>query len=362
MSKSTTTAKPRKPAKGAKGKPGPSITPEQKAAARRATAKPSKPSKPAPEPPAEVATKRVASLIEVGDRIGRKMAGPFEPVTKVEPSKSGETIRLTFGESTWSPKAKTDVWVLVPTGTERGAKPSKAKPTKPSKPAPDTTPTVDVAQVLPGYIVNYVEQHGSQDPMAPMHGDPFVQAGRLYLQLEGRGGAGKQDDVATTTGLRPFLRDTNGGLGDQPKKILQNGLADLGFTRKPFPYLHPDRGSTAASYYSRDLEGFPGEITIEPRQTKRDQRAAKRATEVANPALAEAPIPMQPAGSPEDVERLNALWAAYNDAREAWKAAGTARAPKDEQDEKMQATRAANAELLAHRKAMVAKLASKPSE
>jgi hypothetical protein len=415
------------PSKSKSKNTAPAITPEQRkrAAAAKVAADQGVPDN-------MVATKRPAGDIVKGDRISRKMAGPFSEVRDVTTSKTGATVTLSDGTNTWSPKAKTDVWVLVPKGQARGDKPAPAKPAGKSgddlvadqmdaldgvkarvtvaggdvepfvgkikqhsdaggerrwkvgarvvsvaqitgveradepEPTPTPDPTTpqpstddDVAKakdVLPGYIVNYVEQHGSTDPMAPMAGDPFVQAGRLYLQLEGRGGAGKKDDVAASTGLRPFLRDTNGGLGEKPKRVLQLALTALGFTRKPFPYLHPERGSTAASYYSVALDEFPEPVHAEPRQTKRDQRAIERATSVRNPALAEPVIPQRPDGSDEDVERLDALWAAYDKAREAWKQASLKRRPQDEQDAAMQATRDANAELLAHRKAMVAKL------
>lgn len=256
----------------------------------------------------------------------------------------------------------------------------KAKSAKASKPKAKATETVEppavepiathsieddaaeAAKVLPGYIVNYVEQHGSTDAMAPMHGLPFVQAGRLYVQLEGRGGAGKKDDVAATTGLRPFLRDTNGGLGDKPKKVLQLALAALGFERAPFPYVHPDRGSTASSYYSMPLDVFPAKVVAEPRQGKRDAKRAEKVVTTANKDLMVAPVPMRPDGNEKDVKRLDELWAAYDEARETWKRAALKRASADKQAEYQQATRDANAELVSHRRAMHAKNVRKAAD
>lgn len=239
--------------------------------------------------------------------------------------------------------------------------PAKPEPTPAAKPA-DTTPapvavSIDdqakkAVDALPAHIVNYVEQHASQDAMAPMHGLPFVQAGRLYVQLEGRGGAGRGDTVAETTGLRPFLRATNGGLGEAPKKVLQIALATLGFERAPFPYVHPDRGSTASSYYSIELAAFKADIVVEPRQGKRDAARAEKVVATPNKSLAEAPVPMNPDGDERDVKRLGELWKAYNDARGAWRNAALKRVSKDKQDEYQAATREANADLVAHRRMM----------
>lgn len=332
----------------------PSITPEQrKAAAAEKRAATGRAKKATPLMDAAEGTKALVTVVGNDD--------PYVGKIKQHGDGDGGERRWKVGSRIVSATQIAAVSTDEPTPTtEPDPQPAPAKPSKTAAIAADAEAAKDV---LPQYIVNYIEQHGSTDPMAPMVGDPFVQAGRLYLQLEGRGGAGKKDDVAALTGLRPFLRATNGGLGDKPKKVLQVALGALGFERKPFPYVHPDRGSTASSYYSTPLDGFPLEVHQEPRQTKRDVKSIERATSVANDALLDVPVPQRPDGSPEDVATLNDLWTAYENARDAWKAACLKRKGPEIEEQLMVATREANAALLTHRKAMVAKLAeAKPEQ
>lgn len=368
----------------------PALSPEQKAAARSAASKKAAATRKANAAKAQSAAKVadvvndvqetaktevkaaasdaafVTALESAEGKIARvRRTGDADPVEgKVAQADNGKDggRRFKIGRRIVSVSDITHVEVVGQDITAASSE-ATAKPSAPSKPSETAKPAtkVDIDEeatkakdVIPAYIVNYVEQCGSTDPMAPMSGLPFVQDGRLYLQLEGRGGAARGAEGVTLTGLRPFLRDTNGGLGEKPKAVLQRALVALGFERAPFPYVHPDRGSTASSYYSMPLSDFPAEVHAEPRQSKRTAKAANRGRVSASTADVEI-VPMDPPGSDEDRARLGTLRKAYDDARETWRNAAAKRVDKAKQDEYREATRAANAELLAHRRAMHAK-------
>lgn len=121
-------------------------------------------------------------------------------------------------------------------------------------PGPTTPLEHDELRAL---IAEYVATQATAARDAPMLGAPFIQEGRIYIQLEGRGGVkqGKTLALGKRTGLLPFLRTLGSPMGEF-KRPLQLALAQMGFTRNPFAYVHPKRGSTAASYYSIPLDAF----------------------------------------------------------------------------------------------------------
>lgn len=192
--------------------------------------------------------------------------------------------------------------------------------------ATDATVDADLLATLPEIILAYVNAEGSNDPTAPKDGAPFVQGNpsRVYLQLEGRGGAGKDDDTFVATGLRPYiLREWEAGnLPDVPgKNAIRNALIELGFVRKPFSYTHPDRGSSSASYYSiakSDLTADTGEQTITVTLESRTMPERARSEGTYYPSVADDPIiPQMPEGDEADTARLYQLWDAYNASRRA---------------------------------------------
>lgn len=134
-------------------------------------------------------------------------------------------------------------------------------------------------------VGEYVNSAGSSEPDAPQNGAPFVQKGKVYMQLAGRGGVGKGTDVEQATGLLPHLA-AQGSTMAASKRQLQGALSDLGFNRSPFAYVHPERGSTAASYYSADVGVLKGvKLTVAERVGKREvAKAEKEAAAAAAPA------------------------------------------------------------------------------
>lgn len=176
-----------------------------------------------------------------------------------------------------------------------GAANGEAKPAAKAKAA-----KVELAPIVQKDLIQaigqYVNSQGSSEPDAPMNGAPFVQKGRVYMQLGGRGGVGKGVDVAeeNQTGLHAFLR-SQGSTMAASKRQLQGALSDLGFGRSPFAYVHPDRGSTAASYYSADIKVLKGvTITLPERVGKREvAKAEKEAAAAAAPAEAPAEAPTE---------------------------------------------------------------------
>lgn len=192
--------------------------------------------------------------------------------------------------------------------------------TETTEPTPAPAPVErNLIAELPAIVAAYFAEEASTDPLAPMHGAPFKTNDRLFLQLEGRGGAGKGTDDFTPTGLRPFIVRTEGD-STPGKMVIQKALITLGFERKPFSYNHPERGSSSASYYSRPALGFGAVAPVDARVAA--PRGKKSGTNV-NPthSVSDDPIiPQRPEGSDEDVAKLNELWNAYIDAQNAAKA------------------------------------------
>jgi hypothetical protein len=230
--------------------------------------------------------------------------------------------------------------------------------------AQDSPPSMTAAEFLTT-VAAYVKACGSTDALAPMNGAPFVQKGRIYLQLEGRGGAGREAAEFTATGLRPWILAEK---GDAPGKgALKSLLDETGFVRKPFSYHHPERGSSSASYYSREVDGFDGLDAPEARERPaRESRRTER-----NPVrdvLSERIVPQMPEGNEEDTKRLQELWDAYNAARKTFQQIAARKTKTDgvskpvlerkraEKAEQLQAAReashAAHEELLLHRRHM----------
>jgi hypothetical protein len=145
-------------------------------------------------------------------------------------------------------------------------------------------------------IVAYVNATATADADAPQHGAPFIQKGEVFMQLEGRGGVGKASEVSAATGLRPYLRDQGDAeiakMGEF-KKPLQSALVELGFKRQPFAYVHPERGSTAASYYRAPIAGLGVEFTAPERIGKRDAAKAERDAAAAAEAAKAAEAPAE---------------------------------------------------------------------
>lgn len=193
---------------------------------------------------------------------------------------------------------------------------------------PDVAETPDVLATLPQIIADYFAAEASQDPTAPMHGSPFKQGDppRLYLQLEGRGGAGKGQDDYTPTGLRPYMLKT---LGDATpsKGAIKSAINALGFERRPFSYNHPERGSSSASYYSAPASNLSTVAPVEARHAA--PRSSKKAAGAINAPVQDVVIPQNPEGNDEDVARLNALRQAYINAQDELKTltAGFGRKP-----------------------------------
>lgn len=232
-----------------------------------------------------------------------------------------------------------------------------ATPAKPGKPtnADRTAAIHDAVKQLPAVIVEYVTGASSTEYLAPMHGDPFVQDGKVYVALESRQGAARGEAADRVKGLRGYLTDRGNGLAELSKGDLTTAMKQLGFDRIPFAYNHPQRGGTFASHYWRVIDGeFADLAALDPRQSGKTERAAKRAVATSNPALVEAPVPMRPDGSPADVAKLEDLWTAYNAARAVLQR--SVNKGPDARDEAFAATRSAQADLLAHRRVMVAKL------
>lgn len=194
-------------------------------------------------------------------------------------------------------------------------------PAEPEAPEaqPEPTPERNLIGDLPSIIAAYFAAEASTDPAAPMHGAPFQTAGNLYLQLEGRGGAGKGDDEFTPTGLRPFIARTEGE-NTPGKMAIQKALIVLGFQRKPFSYNHPERGSSSASYYSRPALGFDAVEGVEERVAAPRGKKSSGGSSTTQSVSADPIIPQRPEGSDEDVAKLTELENAKLDAQNALKA------------------------------------------
>jgi hypothetical protein len=138
------------------------------------------------------------------------------------------------------------------TGTDESTETAKATR---SRSADRAEAVARVRTALPGALNDYLAEHSDGDALAPMHGKSFVKNGTLFIQLEGRGGQARGGEAATKTGLKPWL-DTrpNDVPSDATSRTIGSALTELGFTRGPFPYVHPERGSTAASYYNAPVE------------------------------------------------------------------------------------------------------------
>lgn len=139
-----------------------------------------------------------------------------------------------------------------------------------------TPQPIDIEE-LKALVVEYVNTHQAAPPEAPLLGAPFIQGGRVFMQLEGRGGVGRDNTVSTRTGLRPFLRDDKDSPMAEFKRPIQVALTELGFVRAPFAYAHPERGFTSASYYSLPVEDLGVEEGPAPavKEPKRGRRRAK---------------------------------------------------------------------------------------
>jgi hypothetical protein len=176
--------------------------------------------------------------------------------------------------------------------TESNGDTPAAKKASTPKPAPEPLNT----DALKQQIVAYVNATATADADAPQHGAPFIQKGEVFMQLEGRGGVGKASEVSAATGLRPYLRDQGDAeiakMGEF-KKPLQSALVELGFKRQPFAYVHPERGSTAASYYRAPIAGLGVEFTAPERIGKRDAAKAERDAAAAAEAAKAAEAPAE---------------------------------------------------------------------
>lgn len=257
---------------------------------------------------------------------------------------------------------------------------SRARDAGETPPTPKVSATQATAAIvaelvaeLPAVIAAYFAEHVSTDPAAPMHGAPFKQNDRLYLQLEGRGGAGKGTDDYTPTGLRPYMLATKGD-ATPGKGAIRQALVTLGFERNPFSYNHPERAASSASYYSALATAISNVAPVEARKTA--PRGGKKGTNV-NPGhtVSDDPIiPQSPEGSDEDVALLEKYRAAYLAAQDALKSQhaewgrnpikkdaskavkDAAKKERDETTERLTGLMSdAHEELLTHRKAMHAK-------
>lgn len=238
---------------------------------------------------------------------------------------------------------------------EAPAPPARERAERPGTRSAEETDRLlkDGIENLPAAIVEYVTSSSSTDILAPMHGAPFMQRGRVYVPVDTRHGAAANERVEATGGLFGYIQDRGNGLTGLTKRDVITVLTRLGFTRVPFVYEHPTRGATNAAYFWLPATGAFEELqALDERQTPGIQRAAARGVPVTNSVLTQPPVPMMPEGDEKDTATLTRLWEEYNAARTRLQGARRDAAAREQA---LGETRAAQAALLAHRRAMVAK-------
>lgn len=201
-------------------------------------------------------------------------------------------------------------------------------------------------------VTAYVKKHATDDTLAPMHGLPFVQNDRVYLQVEGR----------ATEGLLGFARSSKKSLNELPKGVLLEAVRAAGFTRSPFSYQHPEKQQTSASYFSAPVEGFDlGSVKTRKVAERGGQSPANVERRMAAVQAAEkaGSIPMRPSGSDDDKAKLADLERTMSQARDAWKQACLDGADKDEQSKREAAYHSAKDEWTEFRQTMHSKSGKK---